>query len=79
MNRASPGRSDALARPVGALARVPDTEIERRLYAIGIVAPALSRYYVGQRLQSGLLLGYAAVPDDLVEPALRRMAEVLEA
>jgi DNA-binding transcriptional MocR family regulator len=49
-----------------------------RLSVAGIVAPALSSYYAGGRRQSGLLLGYAAVPDDLMEPALRRMAEVLE-
>jgi GntR family transcriptional regulator/MocR family aminotransferase len=67
-----------VARPVGALARIPDVEIARRLAAAGIVAPALSRYYVGKPTQSGLLLGYAAVPDDLIEPALQRMAEVLK-
>jgi DNA-binding transcriptional MocR family regulator len=38
----------------------------------------LSSYYAGGRTQSGLLLGYAAVPDDLLEPALQRMAEVLK-
>jgi GntR family transcriptional regulator/MocR family aminotransferase len=76
---ADPAGLHLVARPVGALARIPDTEIELRLKAAGIVAPALSRYYVGKRAQSGLLLGYAAVPDDLVEPALQRMAEVLDA
>jgi GntR family transcriptional regulator/MocR family aminotransferase len=75
---ADPAGLHLVARPVGALKRSSDTEIERRLNAAGIVAPALSRYYVGPRRQSGLLLGYAAVPDDLVEPALQRMAEVLE-
>jgi len=75
---ADPAGLHLVARPTGALARVPDAELERRLQAAGIVAPALSRYYVGKRVQSGLLLGYAAVPDDLVEPALQRMAEVLE-
>ena len=44
-----------------------------------VAPPALGSYYSGGRRQSGLLLGYAAVPDDLMEPALRRMAEVLEA
>jgi GntR family transcriptional regulator/MocR family aminotransferase len=68
-----------VARPVGALTRIPDTELSMRLGAVGIVAPALSSYYAGGRRQSGLLLGYAAVPDDLMEPALQRMAEVLEA
>jgi GntR family transcriptional regulator/MocR family aminotransferase len=76
---ADPAGLHLVARPVGPLGRSADTEIARRLNEAGIVAPALSRYYVGKRLQSGLLLGYAAVPDDLMEPALRRMAEVLEA
>jgi GntR family transcriptional regulator/MocR family aminotransferase len=74
---ADPAGLHLVARPVGALARIADTEISRRLQAAGIVAPALSSYYVGKKLQAGLLLGYAAVPDPLVEPALQRMAEVL--
>ena len=76
---ADPAGLHLVARPIGALAKMPDTEISRRLNAAGIVAPALSRYYVGKPQRSGLLLGYAAVPDDLVEPALQRMAEVLKA
>jgi GntR family transcriptional regulator/MocR family aminotransferase len=74
---ADPAGLHLVARPVGALARIPDTDLATRLDAAGIVAPALSRYYSGGRRQSGLLLGYAAVPDDLMEPALQRMAEVL--
>ncbi|GAB2176220.1 MocR-like pyridoxine biosynthesis transcription factor PdxR [Dongia sp. agr-C8] len=75
---ADPAGLHLVARPLGALARIPDTELAMRLNAAGIVAPALSSYYSGGRRQSGLLLGYAAVPDDLMEPALERMAEVLE-
>jgi GntR family transcriptional regulator/MocR family aminotransferase len=75
---ADPAGLHLVARPVGALARIPDTEISRRLSVTGIVAPALSSYYQGKRRESGLLLGYAAVPDDLMEPALQRMAEVLK-
>ena len=63
--------------PIGAVARVADTELSRRLAAAGIVAPALSNYYMGRRRQSGLLLGYAAVPEAMMEPAVKRMAEVL--
>jgi GntR family transcriptional regulator/MocR family aminotransferase len=76
---ADPAGLHLVARPVGALAKVPDTELSKRLNVTGIVAPALSSYYAGGRRQSGLLLGYAAVPDDLMEPALQRMAEVLVA
>ena len=68
-----------VARPTGGLRHLADTEIARRLGAAGIVAPALSRYYVGRKREAGLLLGYAAVPDDRIEPALKRMAEVLKA
>jgi GntR family transcriptional regulator/MocR family aminotransferase len=74
---ADPAGLHLVARPVGRLADIPDTELSRRLDAAGLVVPALSRYYVGQRRQSGLMLGYAAVPEALVEPALQRMAEVL--
>jgi len=76
---ADPAGLHLVARPVGTLARIPDTELSKRLSVTGIVAPALSSYYSGGRRQSGLLLGYAAVPEDLMEPALQRMAEVLEA
>jgi GntR family transcriptional regulator/MocR family aminotransferase len=76
---ADPAGLHLVARPQGALARIADTELSLRLGAAGIVAPALSRYYAGGRRQSGLMLGYAAVPDALMEPALQRMAEVLEA
>jgi GntR family transcriptional regulator/MocR family aminotransferase len=76
---ADPAGLHLVAQPLGALARMPDTELSIRLGAVGIVAPALSRYYAGGRRQSGLLLGYAAVPDELMEPALQRMAEVLAA
>jgi len=74
---ADPAGLHLVARPVGPLAKIADTELTRRLDAAGLVAPALSRYYVGPRRQSGLMLGYAAVPDALVEPALQRMAEAL--
>lgn len=74
---ADPAGLHLVARPVGALARIPDTDLATRLDAAGIVAPALSRYYAGGRRQSGLLLGYAAVPDEMMEPALQRMAEVV--
>ncbi|WP_331308391.1 hypothetical protein [Methylobacterium oryzae] len=39
---------------------------------------ALSAYHAGPA-EPGLLLGYAAVPERAIEPAVRRMAEVLRA
>jgi GntR family transcriptional regulator/MocR family aminotransferase len=67
-----------LATPVGAAARRTDGELSRALAAAGIIAPPLGNYYVGQhRRRSGLLLGYAAVGEAIMEPAVKRMAEVL--
>lgn len=67
-----------LATPVGSAARKTDSELSRGLAAAGIIAPPLGNYYVGQRgRRSGLLLGYAAVPEAMMEPAVKRMAEVL--
>ncbi|MES1151565.1 MAG: PLP-dependent aminotransferase family protein, partial [Dongia sp.] len=67
-----------LATPVGSAARKSDSELSRGLAAAGIIAPPLGNYYVGQRgRRSGLLLGYAAVPEAMMEPAVKRMAEVL--
>jgi GntR family transcriptional regulator/MocR family aminotransferase len=63
----------------GSIARVDDRELAQRLGNAGIIAPALSGYYVGARKRSGLLLGYAAVPDAILEPAVKRMSEVLSA
>ena len=74
---ADPAGLHLVARPVGALARVADIDVSRQLAAAGIVAPALSNYYVGKQRRDGLLLGYAAVPEAMMEPALKRMAEVL--
>jgi GntR family transcriptional regulator/MocR family aminotransferase len=42
----------------------------------GISAVALSAYHAGTP-EPGLLLGYAAVPERAIEPAVRRMAETL--
>jgi GntR family transcriptional regulator/MocR family aminotransferase len=75
---ADPAGMHLVAEPLGRLARIPDTELSRRLSAAGIIAPALSGYYVGKRRRQGLLLGYAAVPDAMLEPALKRMVEVLD-
>jgi GntR family transcriptional regulator/MocR family aminotransferase len=74
---ADPAGLHLRAMPIGAVGRMADTELSRRLAAAGIVAPALSNYYMGRRRQSGLLLGYAAVPEAMMEPAVKRMAEVL--
>jgi GntR family transcriptional regulator/MocR family aminotransferase len=68
-----------VARLVGPLAGRDDAAVSRALMEAGIVAPALSGYCVGPGSESGLMLGYAALPDSMMEPAIRRMAEVLSA
>ena len=58
-------------------ARLQDKAASELLAEAGITAPPLSGYYRGGDVAQGLLLGYAAVPEEEIEPAVRRMAEVL--
>jgi GntR family transcriptional regulator/MocR family aminotransferase len=74
---ADPAGLHLLATPVKATAARSDSELSRGLAAAGIIAPPLGNYYVGRKRRSGLLLGYAAVPEAMMEPAVKRMAEVL--
>ncbi|AYO82787.1 PLP-dependent aminotransferase family protein [Methylobacterium brachiatum] len=53
-----------------------DGEAVARLADAGISAVALSAYHAGAP-EPGLLLGYAAVPERAIEPAVRRLAETL--
>lgn len=53
-----------------------DTAAAAALGRVGISAVALSAYHAGTA-EPGLLLGYAAVPERAIEPAVRRMAETL--
>lgn len=61
----------------GGLAGKADTEIAARLYAGGLVTPPLSRYDIGAVRRQGLMFGYAAVPDGLIEPAIAEIARLL--
>lgn len=65
--------SDDLAR------RMDDIEATRRAAAMGISVYPLSSFYANpkQGLQ-GLLLGYAAVPEDQMEAAVRTLAAALD-
>jgi GntR family transcriptional regulator/MocR family aminotransferase len=74
-----PAGLHVVARPVGRLAKQSDILLSGRLAEEGIVAPPLSGYYVQPGSGNGLLLGYAALPDRIMEPAIKRMAEVLAA
>lgn len=57
--------------------RMSDREASARAHAAGIAAPPLSAYFAGRPTREGLLLGYAAVPEAEMEPALRRLAAAL--
>ena len=59
------------------VARMDDMTATRRAIAAGIVVRPLSDFHAGPVRQQGLLLGYAAVPEELIEPAVKRLAEVL--
>ncbi|SDM44062.1 transcriptional regulator, GntR family [Methylobacterium phyllostachyos] len=73
------GGMHLIARPGPAWASgLTDRDAAAALGAAGISAVALSTYHAGAP-QPGLLLGYAAVPERAIEPAVRRMAEVLRA
>jgi GntR family transcriptional regulator/MocR family aminotransferase len=62
-------------------ARLPRTRDDRavaaRLAAAGVVAPPLSIYYLGRSRLHGLLLGYAAVPEREIGPAVQTLGRVL--
>jgi len=71
--------SAALAR------RLSDREAEARAVKAGLAPRALSRFYLGPPEVSyrdtppphGLLLGFAALADDQIEPAVKTLAEAL--
>ncbi|WP_119460608.1 PLP-dependent aminotransferase family protein [Rhodospirillaceae bacterium SYSU D60014] len=59
--------------------RVTDRAASAAAGAAGLVAPPLSDYFAGPPMRQGLLLGYAAVPETEMEPAVRRLAAALGA
>ena len=58
-------------------ARMDDLEASRRAAQNGVSARPLSGFYAGPVKQQGLLLGYAGVPDKMIEPAVERLAAAL--
>ncbi|MDE2427361.1 MAG: PLP-dependent aminotransferase family protein [Burkholderiales bacterium] len=66
----------ALELPAGS----DDFAISHAARAIGIVARPLSRYYMHQETaKPGLLLGYACVPDEQIQPAFDKLAKIIKA
>ncbi|KNY23394.1 PLP-dependent aminotransferase family protein [Methylobacterium sp. ARG-1] len=71
------GGMHLIARPGPAWAPThDDVEAVAQLAGAGISAVALSAYHSGAP-EPGLLLGYAAVPERAIEPAVRRLAATL--
>ncbi|MNT17514.1 HTH-type transcriptional regulatory protein GabR [compost metagenome] len=50
-----------------------DVAITAAARARGIVVRPLSRYFIGNAVQQGLLLGYACVPEEDIAPAFDRL------
>ncbi len=56
-----------------------DVAISRHAQSEGIIARALSRYYMApERMRRGLILGYACVPNDAIGPTFARLAKIIE-
>lgn len=79
--RADPAGMHLVARLTGKLAGADDAALAADLLAAGLSAPSLSSYFSdrsGVRPGArGLMLGYAAVPDEKIDAGLKRMSEVL--
>jgi GntR family transcriptional regulator/MocR family aminotransferase len=54
-----------------------DFTASRRAAAVGITVPPLSKYWIGRTGRQGLMLGYAAMPEAAIEPAIARLAAAL--
>ena len=56
-----------------------DVSVSEQALALGIVAPALSTYSVGSRVHGwcGLLLGYAQVPVEQIDPLVQKLALIV--
>ena len=67
-----------LARlPDGRAATLGDVEVAGALRAGHVGAVAVSPFFARPRPQQGLLLGFAATPEERIAPAVARMAQVL--
>jgi GntR family transcriptional regulator/MocR family aminotransferase len=57
--------------------RMSDREAASRAEQAGLAVSALSNYYAGESARQGLMLGYAAVPEDEIRLAVKKLAGVL--
>ena len=58
-------------------ARLSDREASARAAAAGVTAPPVSYYFTGAATRAGLLLGFAAVPEEAIETGARNLAAAL--
>lgn len=74
------GGEAGLHLALGLPTRCDDLAISRAARAVGIVARPLSRYFMNaDSAQSGLLLGYACVPNEQIGPAFDKLAAIIKA
>ena len=76
MTRAEAGMH-LIARPGCALAGTSDLELARRAAQAGIDVPPLGRHYLGPECARGLLLGFAALPEETIAKKARVLARAL--
>ena len=75
---ASPAGMHLVATMTPALSqRMSDKDASRRAAAMGVSAPALTAFYAGKPDRQGLILGYAAFDETMIERATVRLAEAL--
>ncbi len=55
-----------------------DRVLSERLKQAGVVAPAVSNYYLKSQRRKGLVLGYAAFNEKLINRAVARLANILK-
>jgi DNA-binding transcriptional MocR family regulator len=55
-----------------------DVTASRRAAAASIAVPPLSKYSIGRACRQGLMLGYAAMSEASIEPAIERLARALD-
>ncbi|MGF1609588.1 MAG: PLP-dependent aminotransferase family protein [Kiloniellales bacterium] len=61
----------------GLAAHMDDQGAARRAAAAGLSVAPLSSFYMKRPAAQGLLLGYAGIPEEQIEPAVKRLAEAL--
>jgi GntR family transcriptional regulator/MocR family aminotransferase len=75
-----PGGMHLVARPVAAIApRFDDRAVAAAAAQAGIAVSPLSACHAGRRRRHGLILGYAATPEDEIDRACISLASVLRA